>query len=194
MTRKQPENTKLLILPGELVERLKDISSKKGLSLSSYAIETFEEAIRADSFIADLKATVDTYHLKEVQHGAGSMIVPRSILSQLIKSPEIEGKQIRELWSEAGRWYGQYLKRRLEDSELLQFIRDDLVVSWNLDECEITDGDEAKLRFVGFDMSEEFTELLLIYLKDLMGSIGYKEIERDNMRGMAMIKYLKLGN
>ncbi len=194
MTRKQPENTKLLVLPGDLVERLKDISSKKGLSLSSYAIETFEEAIRAESFTADLKDTVDTYHLKEVQQGAGSMIIPRSILSQLIKSPEIEGEPLRELWSEAGRWYGQYLKRRLEDSELLQFIRNDLVVSWNLDECEISDGDEAKLRFVGFDMSEEFTELLLVYLKELMGSIGYREIERDNMRGMATIKYLKLRN
>jgi hypothetical protein len=194
MTRKQPENTKLLVLPGDLVERLKVISSKKGLSLSSYAIETFEEAIRAESFTADLKDTVDSYHLKEVQHGAGSMIIPRSILSQLIKSPEIEGKQLRELWSEAGRWYGHYLKRRLEESELLKFIRDDLVVSWNLDECEIIDGDETKLRFVGFDMSEEFTELLLTYLKDLMGSIGYREIERDNMRGMATIKYLKLGN
>lgn len=194
MTRKQPEDTKLLVLPSDLVDRLKDISSKKGLSLSSYAIETFEEALRAESLYTDLRNTVDAYQLREVQHGAGGMIIPRSILSQLIKNQDINGRQLRELWSEAGRWYGQYLKRRLGDTEILQFLRNDLISSWNLDECEISDGDEAKLRFVGFDMSEEFTELLGFYLKDLMRSLGYEEIERDSVRGMATIKYLKLSN
>jgi hypothetical protein len=108
----------------------------------------------------------------------------------------IEGSsgRFKDLWGETGRWYGQYLKRRLSGSDLLAFLRSDLPVSWNLDECEIVDGDDVKVRFVGFDMSEEFTELLLIYLKELMGSLGFIEVERDSVRGMATIKYLKLGN
>ena len=194
MTRKQPEDTKLLVLPGDLVDRLKDISSRKGLSLSSYAIDTFEEAIRADSMSTDLRDTVDAYHISEVQRDAGGMVIPRSILSQLMRCTEDSSERFKDLWGETGRWYGQYLKRRLSGSDLLAFLRSDLPASWNLDECEIANGDDVKVRFVRFDMSEEFTELLLIYLKELMESLGYVEVERDSVRGMATIKYLKLGN
>ncbi|MCX6656359.1 MAG: hypothetical protein NTY03_14750 [Candidatus Bathyarchaeota archaeon] len=194
MTRKQPEDTKLLVLPGDLVDQLKDISSRKGLSLSSYAIDTFEEAIRADSMSTDLRNTVDAYHIREVQRDAGGMVIPRSILRQLMECTEDSSDKFKDLWGETGRWYGQYLKRRLSGSDLLAFLRSDLPVSWNLDECEIVNGDDVKVRFVRFDMSEEFTGLLLIYLKELMGSLGFMEIERDSVRGMATVKYLKLGN
>ena len=194
MTKKLPEDTKLLVLPSKLIDRLKDISSKKGLSLSSYAINTFDEAVRAESFSTNLRDIVEAYRLREIQQEAGAMIIPRSILSQLVgNSDDVRARQ-RDLWGEAGRWYGQYLKRRIAEKDLLNFIRNDLITSWNLDECEISDGDEAKLRFVGFDMSNEFTELLLFYLKELMSSIGFEEVESDSVRGMATIKYLKLGN
>ena len=194
MTRKQPEDTKLLVLPGELVDRLKDISSRRGQSLTSYAVDTFEEAIRAESLSTALRDTVDAYHIREVQRGAGGMVIPRSILSRLIGSAEGSGGRLKDLWGETGRWYGQYLKRRLGETDVLDFLRDDLPVSWNLDECEIVDGDDVRVRFVGFDMSEEFTDLLLVYLKELMGSLGFMEFERDSVRGMATIKYLKLSN
>jgi hypothetical protein len=113
LTRKQPEDTKLLVLPGDLVDQLKDISSRKGLSLSSYAIDTFEEAIRADSMSTDLRDTVDAYHIREVQRDAGGMVIPRSILRQLMECTEGSSGRFKDLWGETGRWYGQYLKRRL---------------------------------------------------------------------------------
>jgi hypothetical protein len=194
LTRKQPEDTKLLVLPGDLVDQLKDISSRKGQSLSSYAIDAFNEAIRADSMSTDLRDTVDAYHIREVQRDAGGMVIPRSIISQLIGCLKGSNGSYKDLWGETGRWYGQYLKRRLTDSDPLAFLRSDLPVSWNLDECEIVDGDDVKVRFVGFDMSEELTDLLLIYLKELMASLGFAEVERDSVRGMATVKYLKLGN
>jgi hypothetical protein len=40
-------------------------------------------------------------------------------------------------------------------------------------------------------MSEEFTGLLLSYIFGLMDSLGYKEVERDSLRGMATLKYLR---
>jgi hypothetical protein len=194
LTRKQPEDTKLLVLPGDLVDQLKDISSRKGQSLSSYAIDAFNEAIRADSMSTDLRDTVDAYHIREVQRDAGGMVIPRSILSQLIECSKESSENFKDIWGETGRWYGQYLKRRLNGSDLLAFLRGDLPVSWNLDECEIINGDDIKVRFVRFDMSEEFTDLLLIYLKELMASLGFIEVERDRVRGMATVKYLKLSN
>jgi len=37
-------------------------------------------------------------------------------------------------------------------------------------------------------MSEEFTNLLLSYVHGLMESLGYHEVEKDSLRGMATIK------
>lgn len=81
---------------------------------------------------------------------------------------------------------------KLGESEVLEFLREDLLISWNLDEVEIVDGDNATLRFTAFMMSEEFTELLISYVHGLMESLGYSEVERDSLRGMATIKYLKI--
>ena len=73
----------------------------------------------------------------------------------------------------------------------MPFLRRDLLTSWNLDEVEISDGDDAVLRFTGFGMSEEFTKLLLSYVHGLMESLGYAEVEIDSLRGMATIKYIR---
>lgn len=193
MTKKQPEDTKLLVLPGDLVDRLKETSNKRGTSLSGYAIEVLEEALRAEKLGATLGDAVDAYRMREIHRGAGAMVVPRSSLGELVKDlKKSHAEDFGKLWEAAGRWYGRYLLGKLGVEEVLPFLRQDLLTSWNLDEVEITDGDEAILRFTGFMMSEEFTDLLVNYVHGLMESLGYREVERDSLRGMATIKYMRV--
>jgi len=40
-------------------------------------------------------------------------------------------------------------------------------------------------------MSEDLTHLLLSYIHGLMDSLGFHEVERDSIRGMATIKYMR---
>ncbi len=191
MTKKQPEETKLLVLPSDLVDRLKAASNKRGTSLSGYAMDVLEEGLRAEKLGAPLGDAVDSYQMREIHRGAGAVIVPRTSLGQIIESLGEEHIQdLEKLWDEAGSWYGKYLAGKLTSDEVLPFLRHDLLLSWNLDEVDIKDGDEATLRFTGFTMSEEFTRLLLSYIHGLMGSLGYHEVERDSVRGMASISYL----
>ena len=193
MTKKQPEETKLLVLPSDLVDRLKEASSKKGTSLSGFAMEILEEGLRAEQLGTPLDAAVDAYKMREIHRGAGAVIVPRGSLGQLIENLGDRGiKDLGAVWEETGRWYGKYLSGKLTGKDLLKFLRQDLMTSWNLDEVDITEGDEMTLRFTGFMMSEAFTTLLLSYLRGLMESLGYNEVEHDSMRGMATIKYLHL--
>jgi len=194
LTKKQPEETKLLMLPSDLVDRLKAVSTKKGTSLSGFAMDVLEEGLRAEKIGAPLGDAVDAYRMKEIHRGAGAVIVPRSSLGQIIENLGKDNSELEILWEEAGRWYGKYLSGKLGADEVLPFLRQDLLVSWNLDEVEITDGDDATLRFTGFMMSEEFTGLLLGYVHGLMEALGYREVERDSLRGMATIKYMRLKN
>ena len=192
MTKKQSEDAKLLMLPSELVDRLREVSNRKGTSLSSYATEVLEEALRAEKLGAPLGEAVETYRMGEIHRGAGAMVVPRSSLEQLVS--DMRNGRVEDLpsiWEEAGRWYGRYLIGILTVDEVIPFLRRDLLASWNLDEVEIADGDDAVLRFTGFAMADEFTNLLLSYVHGLMESLGYAEVERDSLRGMATIKYIR---
>lgn len=195
MTKRQPDETKLLVLPSDLVDRLKEVSNRRGTSLSGYAMEVFEEALRAEKLGAPLGSAVDAYRMGEIHRGAGAVIIPRASLGEIIKSLGSEhAGDLERLWDEAGRWYGKYLLGKLGSENVLAFLRMDLLTSWNLNEVEITDGGDATLRFTGFMMSEEFTGLLLSYVHGIMESLGYREVERDSLRGMATIRYLKLNN
>jgi hypothetical protein len=192
LTKKQPEDAKLLMLPSELVDRLRDASNKKGTSLTGYATEVLEEALRAEKLGAPLGEAVEAYRMGEIHRGAGAMMVPRSSLGKLIE--DLRNGRVEDLpslWEEAGRWYGRYLTGKLTGDEVIPFLRRDLLASWNLDEVEISDGDDAVLRFTGFEMSEEFTNLLLSYVHGLMESLGYAEVGKDSLRGMATIKYIR---
>lgn len=193
MTKKQPEETKLLMLSSDLVDRLRETSVKKETSLSGYAMNVLEEGLRAEKLGASPKDVVDAYFMSEIHKGAGVLIMPKSSLGQIIEKlgqDQLEG--LEKLWDEAGRWYGKYLLSKINSNEVLHFVRQDLLNSWNLDEVEIKIEDNVSLRFIGFMMSEELTHLLLSYMHGLMESLGYKEIERDSLRGMATIKYMQL--
>jgi hypothetical protein len=140
---------------------------------------------------ASLSDAVDAYRLSEMQRGAGMVDVPRSSLNQLIERLYLKrGGDLRRVWEEAGHWYGEYLKAKLNPGETLAFLEKELMVAWNLDEAEVKVSDnEVSVRWVSFNMTEGLTELLLSYLSAVMGALGYREVGRDSLRGMATLKY-----
>ena len=195
MRSQPPEDTKLLILPTHLVDRLKAIATRQGISLSSFAADSLEQALRADDMDASLSDAVDAYRLSEIQRGAGMVDVPRSSLNHLVERLYAKkGEELRRIWGEAGRWYGEYLRAKLQPGEALGFLEKELLVAWNLDEAEIRESEtEVAVRWVSFTMTGEFTELLLSYLSAVMEVLGYREVERDSLRGMAILKYTRIG-
>ena len=192
VTKRQPDDTKLLVLPGDLVDRLKEVSIKRGTSLSGFAAEVLEVALRAEKLGAPLGDAVDAYRMVEFQRGAGAMMVPRSSLTHIVDGLEAgHADELRGLWAEAGHWYGRYLAGKLPGEEVFPFLAKELAASWNLDEVEIRGGDDATFRFTCFIMTESFTELLLSYVSGLMDAMGFREVERDHLRGMATVRYAR---
>ena len=195
MRSQTPEDTKLLILPTPLVDRLKAIATRQGVSLSSFAADSLEQALRVDEMDASLGDAVDAYRLSEIQRGAGMVDVPRSSLNHLVERLYgRKGDELKRVWGEAGRWYGEYLRAKLRPGETLGFLEKELIVAWNLDEAEVKESEtDVSIRWVSFAMTEEFTELLLSYLSAVMDALGYREVERDSLRGMAVLKYTTIG-
>jgi len=191
-----PGDTKLIVVPSHLVERLRAVAVRQRVSLSSYTVEALEQALRAEILGATPREAVDLYRLMLIQRGSGAVHLPRSSLEHLVRVlyPE-NGEELRRIWHESGRWYGEYLQTKLRDGDVLGFFERALLVSWDLDETEIrNDNGGVTLRCTSFMMSLESTELLVSYISGAMHSLGYEELDRDYLRGMATLRYKRSAN
>ena len=195
MVSSAPKDTKLLVLPEKLVDSLREITVKKGVSLTSFAEEALRQAIRMEAMGARLEDAVDIYGIHEVSRASGSMEVPRSnfnaMITQLYRA---QREELMDVWRDAGRWNGEYLRARLGE-DALGFFRSALLVSWNLDEVNVAkDGLVVKIEFVSFSYSVELTELLISYILGFMDSLGYNLMEKDSLRGLATLFFREENN
>jgi hypothetical protein len=186
------DDTKFIVVPRQLADQLRLVAMRLGTSVSDFSVEALTQALRIHEMGADLKEAVDIYHLSDVQRGAGNVQVTRSVFRDLIlRLYEEDRDELLRVWGDHGKWYGAYLKAKLSRDEVLGFLEKDLLVSWNLDEAEITRRDlMVTIRLVSFGMSEEFTELLVSYVLGLMGELGFSENERDVLRGLVFMRLL----
>ena len=184
------KNTKLLVLPEELVDKLRAITIRKGVSLTNFAAEALEQAIRMEAIGGKLEDAIDIFNLYTVSQAAGAVHVPRTNFNAMIAELyRADREGLLDIWREAGRWYGEYMRAMLGEGALA-FFRDYLLVSWNLDEVNITrDGLLVTIKLVSFVMSLELTELLSIYIRGVMSSLGYELMEQDCLRGLTTLRF-----
>ena len=192
MVSASPKNAKLVVLPEELVDQLRAITIRKGISITNFAAGALEQAIRMEAIGGRLEDAVDMFNLYNVSQAAGAVQVPRSNFNAMISELYKEDKDgLLNVWREAGSWYGEYMRAMLGEGALT-FFRNSLEVSWNLDEVTITrDGMLVKIGFVSFVMSFELTELLSSYIMGVMGSLGYELMERDGLRGLTTLLFME---
>ena len=183
-------DVKLISLPEELIERLQQAATRKGLSLTAYSAENLEEALRAEDNGVPLDEAVESYRILRVQLAAGAIQIPRQSLDRVVKSLYSTDKEATlSDWAEAGKWYGEYL-RTLFGEDALDVIGGALKISWNLDEVEMRhDEMKAELRLASFALSEDVTELLVSYVSGVMGSLGYERREGGFIRGLAKLSF-----
>ena len=193
MVEKLLDDTKFIVVPAAVANRVRLVSGRLGSSVASYATEVFNQAFRVDEMGSGLEEAVDTYQLVKVQRGAGSIQVNRASFKDLVKRLYVEdAEELAGIWYESGRWYGAYLLTKLSGEDVFVFLEKDLLVSWNLDEVEIKEQDFlVSIRCTSFGMSMELTDLLVHYLVGLMEEIGYVENDREVLRGLVLMKFLK---
>ena len=190
MVSASSRNAKLVVLPEELVDQLRTITIRKGVSLTNFAAEALEQAIRIEAIGGRLEDAVDIFNLYNISQAAGAIHVPRSNFNAMISELYKEDRAgLLNVWRDAGRWYGEYMRAMLGE-EALSFFRNSLLISWNLDEVNITrDRLLVKIELVSFVMSLELTELLTSYILGVMSSLGYLLMEEDGLRGLTTLRF-----
>ena len=192
VSKTSPKDTKLVFLPEDLVERLKEISIRKGTSITLYATEAIEQALRMEKLNAPIQDAVDIYQHHLISRGSGAVQIPRSQFNDLVSETyQIDREALGDNWRQSGRWYGEYLRARMGEKSL-SFLRDSLQVSWNLDEVNIqSDGLNVEINFTSFVYTEPLTHLLVYYIDGIMDSLGYQNNEKEYLRGLSSLRYSK---
>jgi len=187
------KDMRLVVLPADLVRRLRAKAIRRGASLSGFAAEALEEAVKVEDMGASVNEAVEEYYIQDVLRASGAIQIPRSNFNALISG--LHSGHREELlgdWKRAGRWYGEYVHARLGEGAL-GFLEKALLLSWNLDEVSIeNDGLLVRLRLTSFVMSLELTELLVSYIAGVMASLGYAPVEKDYVRGLATLVYRRV--
>jgi hypothetical protein len=185
-------DTKLIPIPKPLANQLRLLAGRLGVSVTSLTEEALEQVLRADTLGSNVKGAVDILHMAQVHRGAGLMNFQRAGVSDLFKRLYDEDSEgLLDLWYRSGRWYAAYLSNRL-NGDYFDFFEQDLLVSWNLDESEISVEDVVVyVRLTSFGMSREFTDLLVLYTKGFFEELGYVVSEEDVLPGLVSIKFIK---
>ena len=185
------KDTKLLVVPAELADRLKEVAVRHRVSLSSYVSSILREALRAEEMGVTLGEALNLYRMMEIQRGAGVLQAPRTALQPLLSKAYREGgEELRDLWFKAGRWYGQYLRTRLDGENPIGFLEEVLRHHWNLDEVSLRGDDlELLVTLVSFTLSREGTELLACYISGILHSLGFEEEDRSILEGLAKMRF-----
>lgn len=183
-------DTKWVVLPEELVNRVREVAIKQGVSLTNFVVEALEQAIRVDGMGASLEDAADVFDVHKVMRASGAIQIPRSDFSEMISEHyEKDKEKLLGDWRTAGRWYGEYLRAVFGD-EVLGCLEKVLMFSWNLNEIEVVEEDfSVRISFTSFTMSLEFTELLISFISGLMTALGYKVEEVDSVRGLATVTF-----
>jgi len=73
MVSKAPDDTKLIFLPEELVEKMKQLAIRKGTSLSAYATEAIEQALRVEKMQGTVREAIDVFHYYQISKASGDI-------------------------------------------------------------------------------------------------------------------------
>ena len=188
-----PENTKLIVVPTDIVDKLRRVSWKRGTNLTKLIEEALTQALRVDEIGATLEDAVDTFTLIEDHKGAGTLTLSRTNLQSLLsKVTKREQKNLHKLWYESGKWYGTYVTTKFKYDGIFVLFDKDLKILWNLDESKVTVTDlKVEVKCTSFDMSEELTNLLHVYIQGFMNALQYKETDGEVLRGLLDLTFLK---
>ncbi len=186
------KDKRLVYIPGDIVEEVKEISRRRGESLSLFVSEVLRLALKANNLGYSPKQAAEFLDIMQSQRNLGGAFVPTDVLDYLNnKACKTETEQLQTKWYESGQWHGKYIKEKFKDP--VQALRKFLEATrWDLSEVEVKNSQNVvKFRCISTLLTGEATELLAKFIEGAMHSIGYQTDKSDAMKGMILLDFKK---
>jgi len=186
------KDKRLIYIPGDLVEDVKEISRRRGESLSLFVSDVLKLAIKANSLGYSPSEAAEFLDIMQAQRNLGGAFVPKDVLTFLTSTAcKAETEQLATKWYESGKWHGKYINEKFKDpvqafKKFLEAIR------WDLSEVEVRQNhNTVKFRCISTLINGDATELLAKFIEGVMHNIGYATEKSDAMKGMIILDFKK---
>ena len=186
------KDKRLVYIPGDIVQEVKDISRRRGESLSLFVSEVLKLALKADKLGYSPGQAAEFLDIMQAQRNLGGAFVPIDVLAYLNnKSCGTEIEQLQTKWYESGKWHGKYMNEKFKDpiQALKKFLK---ATRWDLSEVEVNKTqNKVKFRCISTLLTGEATKLLANFIEGAMHSIGYQTEKNDAMKGLIILEFKK---
>ncbi|WNZ29788.1 MAG: hypothetical protein IAX21_02720 [Candidatus Bathyarchaeota archaeon] len=186
------KDKRLVYIPGDLVKEIKEISRRRGESLSLFVSDILKLALKAHNLGYGPKQAAEFLDVMRSQRNLGGVFVPADVLEYLNEAAcESETEQLKMKWYESGKWHGKYIKEKFNNP--VQTLRNFLEATrWDLSEVEVTNNQNiVKFRCISTLLTGDATELLARFIEGAMHSMGYNTQKSDAMKGMILLDFVK---
>ncbi|MGQ9691625.1 MAG: hypothetical protein ACUVQY_10305 [Thermoproteota archaeon] len=193
MPRGVAKGRKLIAVPSGLVDELCELANRDGVPFYNYTANALEEVVKAGRMRRSLRDVLEFYEVMEVRKASGYVLVPRDALRRLIKKLwSREGDSLRDMWLDAGRWFGRFLMAKFGRQSFDFFIKVLKRSEWEIGEVSLEEKSGiVRLRLASLTLPEEDTELLLNYVEGAMESLGIEIANKDCMKGIINLELKK---
>ena len=188
------KDKKLILVRGDLAEKITEMSKKEGKTIYSLTNEVLEDAIRAYMLGYKPSEMIDYFLFTVAEKEAGAVVISADILMHLIsKIYSREKEALWKKWVEWGQWYGKYLAAKFYDQEPLETLKRMFGSGiWEVSDFNfLREANGVSMRCLMPHLSSERTELFSKFLEGMMDSFGYCLTEHGSLRGIISLKFEK---
>ncbi|PVX25134.1 MAG: hypothetical protein CW691_05560 [Candidatus Bathyarchaeum sp.] len=186
------KDKRLVYIPGDLVEDVKEIARQRGESLSLLISDVLKLALKANNLGYGPRQAAEFLEIMQAQRNLGGAFVPADVLTYLnSKACGTGEEELCTKWYDSGTWHGKYINEKFKDP--VQAFRKFLEATrWDLSEVEVRQNqNNVTFRCISTLLTGEATELLATFIEGAMHSMGYQTGKRDAMKGMILLYFNK---
>ena len=184
------KDKRLVYIPGDLVKEVKEISRRRGESLSLFVSEVLKLALKANNLGYSPRQAAEFLDIMQAQRNLGGAFVPTDVLAYLNSTAcGTDTEQLQTKWYDSGKWHGKYINEKFKDP--VQALRKFLAATrWDLSEVEVKqDQNVVKFRCISTLLTGKATELLATFIEGAMHVIGYRTERSDTLKGMIILEF-----
>jgi len=189
-TRKSDK--KFIAVRGDLLQKVIEISNRRGKTVYGFVNEIFEQAIKADELDATLPEILEKYVFTETLRKAGAVMVTLDLINYCVdRLMENHSEDLLKKWYESGVWYGRYLSAKFEKP--LEALAKTLnMYFWEISEVRLSNSNgKTSIKIIAPSQKQEHTELLAKFVEGVVNSLNYKVERKEFWRGIIILELVK---
>ncbi|MCS7120624.1 MAG: hypothetical protein RMJ07_00575 [Nitrososphaerota archaeon] len=193
MMAENMRDKKLVRIPSNLVDKLKEMAQRRGRPFHLYLVSILQNVMELHEKGLPFEEAVKDVEAMRVLKEAGAVLVPEDFLEYALASAGKEGLGVADkIWYHAGRWCGLYIKCQFSDP-LLALLHTLRAVAGGLCDVQIRRGSGTyEIRCVSTTLSKDRMTLISCFIEGAVKPLGYEIIGRECMEGILRLSISKM--